>query len=315
MLDLNEVRMFVQVIRARSFAEAARRLGVPSNTLSRRVRQLESRLDTRLMQRSTRKLTLTAAGQQFFERCAPAVDGVLNAGKELQQGSHTPSGIVRVAAPAGFLDLLPIGWITEFLRIQPQIQLEFVLDDARADLIGDGFDVAFRGGPLDESTTTHRRISTQYFNLVASPEYVALHGAPRNLRALGSHQCLVASGRQARTSWVLEGPDGSTEVKVTGRFRANSAQVLLKACLAGLGVGLLPSILTLPELNAGRLVRLLPEYRRDGANLNVLVPSNQQIPAAVTAFIEFAAEKLQSITAEQQVLPVVRRRRRNRGRV
>ena len=108
MLDLNEVRMFVQVVRARSFAEAARRLGVPPNTLSRRIRQLEAGLDTRLMQRSTRKLTLTAAGSAFFERCAPAVDGVLDAGKELAGVSQTAAGTVRIAAPVDFLDFFKI---------------------------------------------------------------------------------------------------------------------------------------------------------------------------------------------------------------
>src|SRR5438270_13736706 len=111
MVDLNEVRMFVQVVRAHSFAEAARRLGVPPNTLSRRIRQLEAALDTRLMQRSTRKLALTDAGRVFFERCSPAVDSVLDAGKELVDGNRNPSGLVRVAAPAAFLDLFSIDWI------------------------------------------------------------------------------------------------------------------------------------------------------------------------------------------------------------
>src|SRR6267378_1082745 len=155
-LDLNEVRMFVQVVRARSFAEAARRLGVPPNTLSRRVRQLEAGLDTRLMQRSTRKLTLTAAGSAFFERCAPAVDGVLEAGKELAGGSQTPSGTVRVAAPADFLDFFEIEWVVQFLEQHPKIRLDFVLNDARADLIGEAIDVAFRGSVSDQQPVVRR---------------------------------------------------------------------------------------------------------------------------------------------------------------
>jgi DNA-binding transcriptional LysR family regulator len=171
-LDLNEVRMFVQVVRARSFAEAARRLGVPANTLSRRVRQLEAALDTRLMQRSTRKLTLTAAGAAFFERCAPAVDGVLDAGRDLADGSRTASGTVRIAAPADFLDFFKIEWVKQFLSRHTKVRLDFVLSDARADLIGEAIDVAFRGGPTPDQQFVLRRLMAQSFKLVASPAYL-----------------------------------------------------------------------------------------------------------------------------------------------
>ena len=167
MLDLNQVRVFVQVVRARSFAEAARRLSVPSNTLSRYVRQLENALDTRLMQRSTRKLTLTAAGAAFYERCAPAVDDVLHAGKALGVGQF-PSGSIRVAAPADFLDLFSVDWVAEFLAAHPKVKIDFVLSDARADLIGEAIDVAFRGGSAQVVPSVYRRRSTQYFKLVGA---------------------------------------------------------------------------------------------------------------------------------------------------
>src|ERR1700761_6226183 len=120
MLDLNQVRVFVQVVRARSFAEAARRLSVPANTLSRQVRQLEDALDTRLMQRSTRKLTLTAAGTAFYDRCSPAVDDVLPAG-QAGGGAAASGGSVRVAAPADFLDLFEVAWVAEFLALHPKV--------------------------------------------------------------------------------------------------------------------------------------------------------------------------------------------------
>src|SRR5258708_31964118 len=174
-LDLNEVRMFVQVVRARSFVEAGRRLGVPPNTLSRRVRQLERRLDTRLMQRSTRKLSLTAAGAAFFERCAPAVDGVLEAGKDLAGGSQTASGTVRIAAPADFLDFFKIEWVMQFLEQHPKVRLDFVLDDARADLIDEAIDVAFRGGSVSDQQIVFRRVMTQSVQLVPSPAYLRTH--------------------------------------------------------------------------------------------------------------------------------------------
>jgi DNA-binding transcriptional LysR family regulator len=309
-LDLNEVRMFVQVVRARSFAEAARRLGVPPNTLSRRIRQLEAGLDTRLMQRSTRKLTLTAAGSAFFERCAPAVDGVLDAGKELAGVSQTAGGTVRIAAPVDFLDFFKIEWVMQFLALHPKVRLDFVLSDARADLIAEAIDVAFRGGSGSDQHVVLGRLIPQSLMLVASPAYTRSCGNPKTLEELSRHDCLTASGRPGPVTWTLDGPGGREEVKVSGRFRANSARILLKSCLAGLGVALLPGVLVVAHIHAGRLVHVLPDYRREGADLNVILPTGQQIPTAVSAFVEFAAEKLQSIIHGQGPKAAPRARRR-----
>ena len=310
MLDLNEVRMFVQVVRARSFAEAARRLGVPPNTLSRRVRQLEAGLDTRLMQRSTRKLTLTAAGSAFFERCAPAVDGVLDAGKDLAGVSQTAGGTVRIAAPADFLDFFKIEWVIEFLARYPKVRLDFVLNDARADLIGESIDVAFRGGPASDQHPIFRRLMPQSVMLVASPAYTRSRGNPKSLEELSRHDCLTVSGQPGLVTWTLHGPGGREEVKVSGRFRANSARILIKGCLAGLGIALMPEVLVAAHIHSGRLVVVLPDYRREGVDLNVILPTRQQIPNAVSAFIEFAADKLMSIMGRDapQIAPRAGRR-------
>jgi DNA-binding transcriptional LysR family regulator len=279
------------VVRARSFAEAARRMSVPSNTLSRQVRQLEDSLDTRLMQRSTRKLTLTAAGASFYDRCSPAVDDVLQAGKAVGSAS-APSGSVRIAAPADFLDLFDTEWVAEFLAAHPKVKLDFVLSDARADLIGEGIDVAFRGGSARETPLPFRKLSSQDFRLVASPAYLKKRGTPASLHALTGHDCLIGSGSSGVATWILSGPSGAEGIKVSGRFSANSARSLLKACLANLGIALLPSMLITGELRAKRLRQVLPEYRRAGTDFCVVLPSHRQIPAAVLAFVEFAADKL-----------------------
>jgi DNA-binding transcriptional LysR family regulator len=298
MLDLNAVRMFVHVVRAHSFAEASRRLAVPSNTLSRRVRELEISLDTRLLQRSTRKLTLTAAGHAFFERCATAVDGMVEAGKTALDGSQRPSGSVRIAAPADFLDVFHIDWVAEFLSLFPEVHLDFVLSDARADLIGEAIDVAFRGGRLSaDPSTVYRQVTVEYFNLVASPGYLAAHGVPQVLQELERRDCLIMTGgAMGGALWTLQGAHGDEEVRVAGRISSNSARSLIKSCIAGLGIALLPTMLITPEIRAGRLIRVLPAYRRDGADFNVLLPSRQQIPSAVLAFVEFATDRLRSMT-------------------
>jgi DNA-binding transcriptional LysR family regulator len=307
MLDLNQVRMFVQVVRAQSFAEAARRVGVPSNSLSRHVRQLEANLETRLMQRSTRKLTLTSAGVAFYERCAPAIDNVLDAGKVVAGRTNAPSGTVRVAAPADFLDFFSIEWVIEFLAAYPQVKLDFALSDARADLIGEAIDVAFRGGAAGDPRFVVREITSQHFKLVASPAYLKSRGNPENLRALESHDCLSASGGHDLATWSLTGPNGSETVRVTGRFSANSARNLLKSCVSGLGIALLPDMLVMADINGGRLTQVLPNYRGGGTKLQVIVPSPEQIPAAVSTFVEFATAKLETLIANQAQKPARKR--------
>jgi len=311
MLDLNQVRMFVQVVRAKSFAEAARRLGMPSNSLSRHVRQLEAKLETRLMQRSTRKLTLTSAGVAFYERCAPAIDNVLDAGKIIAGRTQAPGGTVRVAAPADFLDFFSIEWIMQFLAAYPKVNLDFVLSDARADLIGEAIDVAFRGGAAGDPHFVFREIASQYFRLVASPGYLKSRGIPENLPALESHDCLTVSSSQDLANWRLTGPNGSEEVRVTGRFSANRARSLLKGCVSGLGIALLPDMIVMEDLSAGRLTHILPNYRSGGAKFSVVLPSREQIPAAVSAFIEFATAKLETLLANQAPKPARKRLRGN----
>ncbi|PTT84193.1 LysR family transcriptional regulator, partial [Pelomonas sp. HMWF004] len=190
-LDLNDVSLFVQVVRSGSFAEASRRLGTPANTLSRRIQQLETTLGTRLMQRTTRHLSLTTAGRDFYERCASAVDGLVDAGDELMTGSQEPSGMVRVAATADFFDFFSMEWVAEFLAKHPRVRLDFVLSDAKADLIADRIDIAIRGGMLDDSGFIARQVHGAAIDgLVASPAYLAARGAPGTLQDLVAHDCI-----------------------------------------------------------------------------------------------------------------------------
>lgn len=294
MLDLNDVALFVQVVRSGSFAEAARRLGMPSNTLSRRVLQLEGQLGTRLLQRSTRKLTLTNTGQSFYERCVVSVDGLIDAGQELMSGSEEPNGLVRIAAMADFFDFFPMEWVAGFLAEYPRVQLDFVLSDAHADLIGDRIDVAFRGGSLPDSGYVGRQLlDPGSEGLVASPAYIAARGVPNSLQDLLNHDCVSFGHPSGLTSWRLAGPDGvEEEVHVASRFNANTAQALRKATVAGLGIALLPPTLSRLDLEAGLLVAVLPRYKREGHGLHVLYPSRRHLPLAVSAFIGLIMEKL-----------------------
>ena len=300
MLDLNDIAMFVQVVHCGSFAEAARRLGMPPNTVSRRIQKLETRLGTRLLQRSTRKLTLTSAGQGFHERCVGAVDDLLEAGQDLITGSSEPSGRVRVAAPADFFDFFEMAWVSEFLTAYPRVRLDFVLSDAKADLIAEQIDVAFRGGPLRDSGYVGRQIlDPRSVGMVASPDYLAARGSPRTLQDLASHDCVISAHPGGHATWHLIGPKGEEEIQVTGRFSGNTAQSLRKAAVAGLGIALLPPLMAKLEVDAGVLVPVLPQYQPNGYGLNVLYPSRRQLPPAVSAFIGLVIRKMNAADVPQ----------------
>ena len=208
------------------------------------------------------------------------------------------------AAPADFLDFFSIEWVIEFLATYPKVKLDFVLNDARADLIGEAIDVAFRGGAAGDPWFVFREITSQHFRLVASPDYLKSRGTPETLAALESHDCLTVSGGQDLATWNLTGPNGSEEVRVTGRFSANGARSLLKSCVSGLGIALLPDIVVMEELSAGQLTHVLPKYRSGGAKLSVILPSREQIPAAVSTFVEFATAKLEALLANQGAIHV-----------
>lgn len=292
MADLDDIGLFVQVVRHGSFSETGRRLGVPPNTVSRRIQQLEARLGVRLMQRSTRRLTLTAAGRTFHDTCAPAVDGLQQATEELIAGSRTPSGVVRVALPADWFDFYEMAWVSQFLDAYPGVQLDFVLSDATIDLIAEGIDVAFRGGTTRNPDYVVRQLSSGSTGLAASPAYLAARGAPATLNDLTQHDCVTASRFRGPVTWRLQGPDGvEEEVGVTGRCMANTAQALRRATLAGLGIALLPRV-TDADIAAGRLVPVLPQYRRANQNLCAVYPSRRLLPLAVSAFIDSVVEKL-----------------------
>ncbi len=294
MLDLNDVGLFVQVIRFGSFAEAGRRLGIPANTVSRRIQELEEALGARLMQRSTRKLKLTDAGHELYSNSAAAVDGLLQAGEDLIAGARVPRGLVRVAMPADFFDVYKMEWVAEFLDSHPQVRIEFVLGDATIDLIEDGIDVAFRGNATRGPNYIVRKIQTRSIGLVASPIYLAARGAPATLQDLARHDCLFVPQARDYAAWRLEGPDGiEEEVIVTGRVMANTAQAIRKAAIAGLGIALAP-ILETDDFAAGRLVPVLPQYMRRNLGMSVVYPNRTHLPLAVSAFIDSVVGRIRA---------------------
>lgn len=297
MIDLNDLAMFVQVIRAGSFSEAARRLRMPANTLSRRIDQLEGQLGTRLLHRSTRKLAPSTEGQALFERYAPALDQILEIGR-LHADEQELSGSVRITAIASLFEFFRMEWLVEFYARYPHINIDFVLDDTPIDLIAERIDLALRMGIDTSSGFKVRRLGPSAMILAASPAYLERRPAPRTLRELAEHDCLTISNRQGRNTWRLQGPRGSQEVSINSRFAVNDGRVLGQACIAGLGIALLPQFIIEPIIAQGKLVRVLPSYRRSstGLGLQLVYTSRPPIPPAVAAFAEFLLEKLGDTT-------------------
>jgi LysR family transcriptional regulator AphB len=293
MVDLNDVALFISVVKAGSFAEAARRFGLPPNTASRRVQGLEEELGARLLHRSTRRLVLTDAGQRLFSQCAEQIEAVTQSALEVSEGNATPSGKVRVAAPADFFQMLPVEMVNEFIVANPRVRLEFILSDARADLLGEGIDVALRIGKQIEPNLHARQIGWIDVGLVASPDYIEAHGKPESLADLSNHDCVAAPTNMAGyTTWRLDGPEGVREVGVKGRFHVNSVQTQIRAVLGGLGIALLPITAVREDVQARRLMRVLPDYGIHRVGIYFVFLERRQLPRAVSAFIEFAMTKI-----------------------
>jgi LysR family transcriptional regulator AphB len=185
-------------------------------------------------------------------------------------------------------------WIAEFLAAHPKVRTEFLLSDARADLIGESIDVAFRAGHIIEPNLIARQVGTSRAMLVAGPSYLATRGTPLALADLADHDCITFPKLGAPASWSINGPEGDVEIKVTGRFSANSAQALLHAALSNLGVALLPTVAVAPHLATGRLVQVLPGYGMNGLGVYLVYLSRKQLPRAVSALIDFTTAKVQA---------------------
>jgi DNA-binding transcriptional LysR family regulator len=298
MLDLNEIYFFVEVVKAGSFAEAARRLGMPANTISRYIQQLESELKSRLILRTTRKLTLTAIGQTFYEQCAKNVQELVQAGQQAADTHPEPLGPLRVALHADFFDVLPTSWVTEFLASYPGVTLEFVVDNGYLDLVASGADLALRRESMLDENSTRRVLRTARRRLVASPGYIDAHGTPTSIDELGQHDCLRISRTFGPGTWHLNGSDGRFEVQVQGRLQASTSRPVRQAAVAGLGIAFLFDLIAKRDIEAGRLVPVLDQYRSDATDFCAVFPNHRHIRRVATIFVDAVQNKLVEMSAE-----------------
>ncbi|WP_198085586.1 LysR family transcriptional regulator [Variovorax sp. E3] len=292
-MDLNELALFLQVARLGSFAQAGKALGMPASTVSRQVQNIEHQLGVRLMQRSTRRLVLTEAGKLLVQRCEAHFSAIGDVTREVLDGVGVVSGTLRIATPSDFFDWFPLSWIREFRAMHPKVRLEIFAQDTLVDVIGDGIDIAFRAGKLENSRLIAILLTTTSVFLVASAAYLSLRGTPRSPEDLALHDGLTlrCSPGQSHREWRVEGPDGEVRLEVQSRFSASAMGLLRDAAVEGLGIALLPEMLIRDELDAGLLQRVLPAYGQPSVSVSLLYPSRQQVQKSVSAFVEFAVAK------------------------
>lgn len=281
--DLNDLVVFARVVHAGSFTAAARSLGRPKSTVSRKVAELEQRLGARLLQRTTRRLRLTDEGRAFYAHCERIIAEIAEAERALDGMHDQPRGLLRVTTPLNFGFLGAI--VAEYLRAHPDVEVELVCTDRVVDLIEEGFDVAIRGGTLADSTLVARHLGSIRRFLVAAPEYLAQHGSPASPSDLAKHACVAFRGGSERTAWTLQSASESVEVTVRTRLAVNDFDVLHDVVRSGLGIGLLAADRAVPDIRAGRLRRILDTWCTPPMPIQAVYPSSRHLTARLRAFL------------------------------
>lgn len=282
-----DLDVFARVVTAKSMSAAGRELSLSPAVISKRIRRLEERLGVRLLQRTTRQLSLTEAGQGFYERVVAILGSIEEAEAWVASGVGQARGTLRVSAPTSFGRLHIAPHLKPFLDANPMVNVDLILTDAFVDIIGEGFDVAVRIADLEDSSLVAKRLAPNHRILCATPAYLAAHGSPETIAELASHTLIAHNADQ----WRLDGPEGPVTVRVTGQLRTNSSEVVREALLAGVGIALRSTWDVGPELKSGALTRVLPAYSV-GKRVAVyaVYPSRRHMEQKVRAFVDFLAE-------------------------
>ncbi len=288
-MDLNELIVFAQVVRAGSFTAASRSLGIPKSTVSRKVSDLEDRLDTRLLQRTTRKLSLTDAGRLFYDHCARIAAEVESAHLAVTSLKTTPRGLLRVTSGPNASYLGPI--ICDYLKRYPEVRLELVTTTRAVDLVEERFDVGIRAGRLPDSSLIAKSLGVAGWFLVASPAYLKRRGRPRAPADLAKHEIVHFLGSE-RVTLHLERGDDKQDVEVSPRLVVSELDLLRPAVVGGLGIALLPAFQCVDDLRARRLERVLREWEAPPTPIHLVYPSTRHVSPTVKSFIEHVQEHM-----------------------
>jgi len=287
---LNGMHLFVEVVNQGSFTLAAERTGLSRAQISKSVMQLESFLGTRLLNRTTRKISLTETGQLYFERCVVILQEVEEAEAVASEMTNVPSGNLLLAAPTSFGVLHLQELIPQFVKKYPNVQITLSLSDRFIDVVAEGFDLVIRIAELTDSSLISRHIAPCKRVFCASPEYLNNFGTPQVPHDLSIHRCLTYSNELKPGAWDFHGSKGVESVKINGPICSDNGDVLRSCAIAGLGITLLPTFIVGSDLKAGRLQQVLIDYCPPEIAIYVVFPSRKFLSAKVRSFIEYLAD-------------------------
>lgn len=280
---LNDMALFVEVVKAKGFVRAAEAIGMPSSTLSRRISELEKSIGLRLLNRTTRRVELTEAGRTYYEQCKRIVDEAKLAHEQLGSLVANPTGMLRVSLPVDFANIYLTDILAEFAEAYPGISFDLDLTPRLVDLIAEPFDVAIRMGEPEDSMLIARPLARLQPFLFASPDYIARNGVPSHPRELANHDCLHMPKAK---HWRLTNGSENVDIEVKGRFMLNSNSMIRGLTALGQGIALIPEQIVADHVAAGRLRRILPEWQ--GAAIPVYaITETRLLPAKTQRFIEF----------------------------
>lgn len=288
---LAEMEAFVQVVDQGGFTDAARKLGISKSAVSKHIAALENRLAVRLLNRTTRRVSPTEIGLAYYDRAKTVLKEATDADDMVTAMQSAPRGALRVSAPVSFGITHLSAAVTRFLEAYPDVEINLVLDDRFVEIVAEGFDLAVRIGNLPDSSLRARRLAESRMILVASPGYVATHGAPRSFEELSEHKLLHYSNLSTGNVWRLRTTRGhERQIRVGGRLTANNGEALRRAAEAGLGIGLQPAFIIGDAIRTGRLVEILPDHPLETIGIHAVYPPGRFIQPKLRVFIDFLAE-------------------------
>lgn len=286
MADLDNVLIFVKVAQYESISRAARSLGMPISTVSRRLSVLESQLGATLLRRTTRRVSLTAQGRDYFNQCQEPLNLLQEAERVLTAGQTTPAGMLRISVPVVLSQQPFLEFLSTFSKAHPRIRIDLFITNAFLDLVAENVDVAIRFGELRDSSVVATRMGKDIRYVVAAPEYLKNHKQPAEPADLERHDCVMLNAKNNEAHWDLSSGRKKLRVNVSGPISSRDFNSVSTFVYRGHGIGLLPSTYCDEAIRDGRLVRLLPKWSSPPIPVFAVYPSRKFLPLRLSAFLE-----------------------------
>jgi DNA-binding transcriptional LysR family regulator len=286
MIDLNDIAVFVKVAQFGSFSRAAHSLGMPVSTVSRKVSSLEEQLGVTLLQRTTRRLSLTVQGRAYFYQCSEPLTHLVNAEQVLTQTQRQPEGLLKISVPIILGQEVFYEFVSAFLKNYPRIQVDLFVTNLFLDLIAENIDVGIRFGELKDSSIVAQRLGKSVSYLVAAPEYLKGRALPLTPEDLKNHQCVLLNGRNGEAEWHLVSGRKSIDLNVSGSVSSRDFEAVSAFTYRGHGIGLLPSTYCDDQIGRGDLIRLLPDWSSPEIFVHAVYPTRRFLPSRLQVFLD-----------------------------